>query len=84
MVAIEPSTCRPPWFETTMPSIPCSIAATASAGWRMPFKRMGNDVRSRRNARSSQASDGREYVSTNRRTAARARPERKLARRDPG
>ena len=84
IVAIAPSTCRPPWLETTIPSIPCSIAASASAGWRIPLSRIGSRVRSRRNARSSQESDGREYVSTKRRTAARASPERRFARREPG
>src|SRR5262249_40596360 len=32
MVAIAPSTWRPPWLETTTPSIPYSTAAIASAG----------------------------------------------------
>ena len=84
MVAIAPSTWRPPWLDTTSPSIPCSIAASASAGWRIPLSRIGSRVRSRRKARSSHESDGREYVSTKRRTAARASPDRTFARREPG
>ena len=59
-VAIEPSTWRPPWFETTIPSIPSSTARRASSAERIPFSRIGSLVRSRRNGRSSQRSDGRE------------------------
>ena len=32
-----PSSCRPPWLETTMPSTPQSAAARASSGSRMPL-----------------------------------------------
>ena len=59
-VAIAPSTWRPPWLETTMPSMPSSTARRASSGWQMPLSRIGSFVRSRRNGRSSQVSDGRE------------------------
>jgi hypothetical protein len=59
-VAIAPSTCRPPWFDTTIPSIPASTARDASPGWRMPLSRIGRLVRSRSLGRSSQFSDGRE------------------------
>ena len=48
-VAIAPSTCRPPWLETTIPSIPASTARRASSGCRMPLSTIGSRVRSRRN-----------------------------------
>ena len=56
----EPSTCRPPWLETTMPSMPCSTASRASSGWRMPLSTIGSLVCSRSQAKSAQVSDGRE------------------------
>ena len=77
-VAIAPSTWRPPWLETTMPSMPASSARRASSGCRMPLSRIGSFVRSRRNGRSSQVSDGREKISVKRCTAARPRPRCRL------
>jgi hypothetical protein len=60
IVAIAPSTWRPPWLETTIPSMPWSTALAASLGWRIPLSRIGSSVRSRRKLRSSHLSDGRE------------------------
>src|SRR5262245_11207363 len=57
---IEPSTCRPPWFETTIPSRPCSTASLASPGWRIPLTTIGSLVRSRSHVKSSHVSEGRE------------------------
>lgn len=36
-LSIAPSNCRPPWFETMIPSMPADWAITASSGARMPF-----------------------------------------------
>ncbi len=65
IVEIAPSTWRPPWLDTQTPSMPSSTARLASSGWRMPFSTIGSRVRSRKNGRSSQVSDGREYRRTN-------------------
>jgi hypothetical protein len=53
--AIAPSTCRPPWFETTSPSTPCSSAVRASRGSRIPLRRIGSRVSPLRNARKRRA-----------------------------
>jgi len=47
MLEIAPSSCRPPWFETTMPLAPLLEGNRASSGWRMPFTMIGNEVRER-------------------------------------
>ena len=60
IVAIAPSTWRPPWLDTRIPSMPASMARRASSGCRMPLSTIGSLVRSRRNGRSSHVSDGRE------------------------
>jgi hypothetical protein len=83
-VAIAPSTWRPPWLETTMPSTPAASARRASSGCRMPLSRIGSFVRSRRNGRSSHDSEGREKISVKRCTAARARPLERFFRNGPG
>ena len=36
-----PSSCRPPWLETTIPSAPLSAASRASSGSRMPLMTSG-------------------------------------------
>jgi len=46
--AIDPSTCRPPWFETTIPSYPRRTASRASSGCSTPLTRSGRSVASRR------------------------------------
>ena len=58
MVARVPSSWRPPWFDTTRPSMPCSAARRASAAVITPFRRSGPDQRERNHARSAQAMDG--------------------------
>ena len=45
--AIEPSTCRPPWFDTTIPATPASRARRASSGCRIPLSRIGSRVSAR-------------------------------------
>ena len=79
-----PSTCRPPWFDTTMPSTPWSSASAASGGCWMPLRTIGRDVRSRSRARSAQVSVDREKTSRNVSTAARGSGDRRLVRRSPG
>lgn len=39
-----PSSWRPPWFEITIPSMPCWIASSTSSGEHTPFSQMGRDV----------------------------------------
>ena len=43
-VAGTPSSCRPPWLETTMPSMPCLIASVTSSGDNTPFNQICNLV----------------------------------------
>ena len=45
--AIAPSTWRPPWLETTMPSRPRAAASRASSTCWMPLTRIGSEVSSR-------------------------------------
>src|SRR6266568_1587795 len=77
-VAIAPSTCRPPWFDTTSPSTPASSARRASSGWSMPLSSSGSLVSARSRGKSAQLSDGRGNVAANRSTASpgSARPAR--------
>ena len=75
MVAIAPSTWRPPWFDTTIPLIPCSIAASASAGWRIPFSRIGS---------SGPLAEEREVVPGERRTRVRLDEAPHRCAREPG
>ena len=58
-VADDPSSCRPPWFDTTTPSTPCDTATSASSAVITPFASTGNPPpASRIHARSSQVNDG--------------------------
>ena len=49
-----PSKCRPPWFDTQMPSAPSATARSASCGCKMPLTTNGRFQRSRNRANSSQ------------------------------
>src|SRR5262249_10679984 len=48
------SNCRPPWFETQIPSMPSDTALAASAGCMTPLSTSGRFQRSRKRAISSQ------------------------------
>ena len=54
-----PSSCRPPWFGTTMASAPTSAAMRASSGWRMPLMIGGPSRVSRTKSRSRHVTPGR-------------------------
>ena len=69
--ATAPSTCRPPWFETTIPSTPCSSAIRASSAVSTPLTRIGNSVRSRSQARSAHVSPRLEKIESARTEAVR-------------
>ena len=56
-----PSSCRPPWLETTMPSAPWFIAANASSGSSTPLMTIGPSQRCRTQARSAQVIDGSKF-----------------------
>ena len=49
---------RPPWFETTSPSTPCSRQSAASSAVTIPFSRIRIEVMSRRRFTTSQVSAG--------------------------
>src|SRR3954452_20532596 len=54
--ATAPSTWRPPWFDTTTPSMPWSSASCASSAVSTPLTSSGSDVCPRSQSRSSQVS----------------------------
>ena len=47
----ERSSCRPPWFETTIASTPASAASRASSAERMPLRTSGSELHDRISAR---------------------------------
>ena len=53
-LATAPSSCRPPWLDTTIPSTPCSTARVASSAVRMPLSTIGRLVCAPSQARSAQ------------------------------
>ena len=53
-----PSSWRPPWLDTTMPSAPNFTASRASSGSRMPLITIGPSQKSRIHSRSFQEIDG--------------------------
>ncbi len=55
--ATVPSSCRPPWFDTTSPSNPASTARRASSARTTPFSTNGRSVSERSHGTSSQSSD---------------------------
>ncbi|MNN42406.1 hypothetical protein D3C81_1565850 [compost metagenome] len=57
-VESTPSSCRPPWLETMIPSAPKLTASLASSGSRMPLMIIGPFQKSRIHSRSLQLIDG--------------------------
>jgi hypothetical protein len=55
---IAPSTWRPPWLETTMPSIRCFTASFASCTAWIPFSKIGPSQLRRINGNCSQLRPG--------------------------
>ncbi|MNN69857.1 hypothetical protein D3C81_1856760 [compost metagenome] len=53
-----PSSWRPPWLDTTMPSAPNLTASRASSASRMPLMIIGPSQKSRIHSRSFQEIDG--------------------------
>ncbi len=49
------SSWRPPWFETTTPAAPCSIASAASSAVSTPLTRTGSEQPEASSSRSGQA-----------------------------
>jgi hypothetical protein len=61
------SSCRPPWFETTIASTPASTASRASSAVMRPLTSNGTGAASRIHARSSHVRSGANVCSSDRR-----------------
>ena len=57
-VAMQPSSCRPPWLETAIASAPASTQRAASSPRTMPLTTIGSPLHSLSSARSSNVTDG--------------------------
>lgn len=53
----QPSSWRPPWFDTNMASAPFSTASRASSGHMIPLTHIGSLVERFRNSRASQVKE---------------------------
>src|SRR5581483_7450222 len=58
IVAETPSSCLPPWFETTIAAAPCSHASRASSAVNSPFTTSGTPASAAIHSRSRHVTDG--------------------------
>ena len=57
IVAATPSSCRPPWFETTTPAAPCSHARRASSAVSTPLRTTGRPASEAKRSTSAHVTD---------------------------